>query len=68
MAQRVQIQRIDDIDGGTAEKTVAFALDGTGYEIDLSSGNADALRGGLRLWVSGARRSRRREGSTGGPR
>lgn len=56
MAQRVQVQLIDDIDGGTAEETVAFALDGTGYEIDLSSGNADALRGVLQVWVSGARR------------
>lgn len=56
MAQRVQVQLIDDIDGGTAEETVAFALDGTGYEIDLSSSNADALRDAMQVWVSGARR------------
>jgi len=28
---------IDDIDGGAAEGTVRFALDGTEYEIDLNA-------------------------------
>lgn len=55
MAQRVQVQLIDDIDGGTAEETVIFALDGSSYEIDLSSSNADALRDAMQMWVSGAR-------------
>jgi hypothetical protein len=32
------------IDGGEAEGTVRFGLDGTEYEIDLSVKNADALR------------------------
>ena len=37
-------QLIDDIDGGKAEETVLFAIDGTNYEIDLSRRNAARLR------------------------
>ncbi len=44
MAQRVQTLLIDDLDGGEAEGTVRFGLDGAEYEIDLSAGHADALR------------------------
>ena len=36
MAQKVQTLLIDDLDGGEAEATVRFGLDGTDYEIDLS--------------------------------
>ncbi|HWG62187.1 MAG TPA: histone-like nucleoid-structuring protein Lsr2, partial [Streptosporangiaceae bacterium] len=32
MAQRIQTLFIDDIDGGEAEGTVRFALDGSEYE------------------------------------
>jgi hypothetical protein len=35
---------VDDLDGGDAEETVKFALDGIQYEIDLSKNNADKLR------------------------
>ena len=35
MAQKVQTLLIDDLDGGEAETTVRFGLDGTEYEIDL---------------------------------
>lgn len=44
MAQRVKIVLIDDVDGATAEETVAFQLDGAEYEIDLSRANSAALR------------------------
>ena len=44
MAQRVQVILEDDYDGGTADETVAFAIDGAEYEIDLSSKNAASLR------------------------
>src|SRR4028119_1884562 len=44
MAQRVQIILEDDYDGGTADETVSFALDGTEYEIDLSAKNAASPR------------------------
>ena len=37
-------QLIDDIDGGKAEETVLFAIDGMNYEIDLSRRNAARLR------------------------
>ena len=44
VAQKTQTLFIDDIDGGAAEGTVRFALDGTEYEIDL---NASALAPGI---------------------
>lgn len=39
MAQRVEVILEDDIDGGPADETVRFAINGTQYEIDLSSEN-----------------------------
>jgi hypothetical protein len=56
MAQRVQAVLIDDLDGGEAEVTVRFGLDGAEYEIDLSAGHADALRRALAPYVRAARR------------
>jgi hypothetical protein len=56
MAQKVTVQLVDDIDGGPAEETVSFSLDGVSYEIDLSSGNAAAFRDGLARYVGTARR------------
>jgi hypothetical protein len=56
MAQKVQVLLVDDVDGGVAEETVTFALDGTNYEIDLSNPNAKQLRDGLATWISHARR------------
>ncbi len=38
-------------------RTVTFGLDGTTYEIDLSPGDAAALRDDLATWVSHARRT-----------
>lgn len=59
MAQRVVVTLFDDIDGGEATETVSFGLDGKSYEIDLSSANADKLRGALAPFVeAGRRRSR----------
>ncbi len=57
MAQRVQVVLTDDVDGGVAEETVAFGLDGFGYEIDLSRSNAEKLRDALAPYVGVARRS-----------
>jgi hypothetical protein len=56
MAQKVQVILVDDIDGGEAEESVSFAIDGVNYEIDLSEGNATALREALAPWVGHARR------------
>jgi hypothetical protein len=71
VAQKIQTLFIDDMDGSPAEGTVRFALDGTSYEIDLSTGHAQALRAALSPYVDAARpepgtrrpaRSRRKPG------
>ena len=59
MAQKIQVLLVDDLDGGTATETVTFGLDGSGYEIDLSSENADKLREVLAPFVGHARRASR---------
>ncbi len=41
MARKVEVKLVDDIDGGVADETLKFSLDGTLYEIDLSSKHAD---------------------------
>lgn len=56
MAQKVQVILIDDIDGGPAEKTVSFSLDGDSYEIDLSPANAAKLRDSFAPYVGNARK------------
>jgi hypothetical protein len=56
MAQKIQTLFIDDIDGGEAEGTVRFALDGAEYEIDLSVKHSEELRGALNTYVSHARK------------
>lgn len=57
MARRVQVVLEDDVDGGQAEETVSFALDGRAYEIDLNSDNAAALREALAPWIAAGRRA-----------
>jgi Lsr2 len=56
MAQKVQTLYIDDIDGSEAAGTVRFALDGTEYEIDLSTAHDEALHTALGPYVAHARR------------
>ena len=56
MAQKVMVQLVDDLDGGPAEETVSFSLDGTAYEIDLSSANATGLRDALAPYIGHARK------------
>lgn len=56
MAQRVEIVLVDDVDGGTADETVAFQLDGSEYEIDLSRSNAADLRSTIEKWSIHARK------------
>lgn len=55
MAQKTTVRLIDDFDGGEAVETISFALDGTNYEIDLNSKNADKLRSSLEKFVGNAR-------------
>ena len=56
MAQQIQTLFIDDIDGGAAEGTVRFALDGADYEIDLSGKHSDELHAALWKYVEHARK------------
>lgn len=65
MAQKVTVQLVDDVDGSTADTTVEFALDGVNYTIDLSEGNAEALRESLASYVESARRTGGRKRSGG---
>ena len=69
MAQKIQTLFIDDIDGGAAEGTVRFALDGTDYEIDLNAKHSEELRSALGKYVTHARKvggSARRAGRAAG--
>lgn len=52
MAQVTNVKLLDDLDGGKAVETVAFGVDGVGYEIDLSLKNAKALRKALAEFVA----------------
>ncbi|MEU4891956.1 Lsr2 family protein [Streptomyces sp. NPDC044780] len=63
MAQRVVVTLSDDLEGGEAEETVTFGLDGKMYEIDLNSANASKLRDALAPYVE-AGRKRARSGKT----
>lgn len=60
MATRILTVLQDDLDGSDASETIAFALDGVSYEIDLSDKNASALRNSLSRWIASARRLRGR--------
>lgn len=59
MAQKVTIVLEDDLDGGPADETVVFGIDGTSYEIDLSEDNAARLRDALAEYIGHARRAGR---------
>jgi Lsr2 len=59
MAQKTIVQLIDDLDQGAADETVSFGLDGSSYEIDLSSANAAKLRDALAVYIANARRATR---------
>ena len=55
MAQVTRVRLVDDLDGGEAEESISFALDGVALEIDLSSDNAGKLRGIFAPYVAAAR-------------
>lgn len=65
MAQKVQVILIDDLDEGPADETLSFGIDGSSYEIDLSSKNAAALRDAVAKYV-GAAHKLGRSGSRSG--
>jgi hypothetical protein len=57
MVQRRIVELVDDLDGGQAEETIRFAVDGLDYEIDLSADNAARLRAAFGPYVAVARRT-----------
>ena len=57
MAKTVIVKLTDDIDGGDADETVQFALDGKNYEVDLSAANASKLRETFKLYIEKGRSS-----------
>jgi nucleoid-associated protein Lsr2 len=65
VAQKVQVILEDDLEGGKADETVTFGLDGASYEIDLSTKNAAKLRDTLSPYVGSARKVSGRGGGRG---
>lgn len=60
MIQRIQTLYVDDCDGKSeADETVQFALDGTYYEIDLTTDNAGKLRAAIQPWLESGRKVQR---------
>ena len=68
MAQSVQIILEDDLEGGPADETIQFGVDGRQYEIDLSTANAEKLREALRPYAAAGRRAQGKITRTTGPR
>lgn len=64
---RTVTELTDDIDGGDADETVSFALDGTAYEIDLNEENAAALRDAIAPFLGHARKGTRAPGRRQAP-
>ena len=57
MARKVITVLTDDLDGGKADRTVEFSLDGVAYTIDVSDENAGVLRKALDPYISAGRGS-----------
>lgn len=57
MARETIVRLVDDLDGGAADETVSFSLDGVAYEIDLSNDNAKKLRDSLQSYLEHSRKA-----------
>jgi hypothetical protein len=68
MAKQVITLLTDDLDGGEADRTVEFGLDGVNYTIDLSEKNAGKLRKALDPYLNAATRVGRSGGEGRGAR
>ena len=71
MAKKTIVELTDDLDGSPADETLRFALDGSEFEIDLSTAHAKQLRNALQPFAKAARspngkRGGRRRGGSGG--
>lgn len=65
MAQKVITEFIDDIDGSSAERTFTFAVDGTNYEIDLSTENIADFKSAIGGFIESARKVKASRSSDG---
>ena len=63
MAKQIVTLLTDDIDGGEADRTIEFGLDGVNYTIDLSEKNSGKLRKALDPFLAAATRVGRANGS-----
>jgi hypothetical protein len=63
MAKQVITVLTDDIDGGDADRTIEFGIDGVNYTIDLSEKNAGKLRKALDPYLTVASRIGRTNGN-----
>jgi hypothetical protein len=65
MARQIITVLTDDLDGGDADRTVEFGLDGVSYTIDLSEKNAGKLRKSLEPYLAVAAKAGRSTGRGG---
>ena len=63
MAKQTIMVLTDDLDGGAADRTIEFGLDGVNYTIDLSEKNAGKFRKALDPYLAVASRIGRTGGS-----
>lgn len=68
MAEKVHVELVDDLDGGKAEETVRFAIDGRAYVIDLSKRNATAMRKAFEKYTQAGRAAGSAPGRSGAKR
>ncbi len=66
MAQKVQVMLVCDLHDEEVEgfETVAFGLDGTGYEIDVCEEHGTELRDDFATYVGAARKAGRASGNS----
>ena len=69
MAQKTIVKTYDDLDGSEIDpdgKSISFSLEGTSYEIDLSSKNVEKLREAFAVYTAKARKVSGRTGRSSG--
>jgi hypothetical protein len=64
MAKQVITVLTDDLDGGDADRTIEFGLDGINYTIDLSDKNVGKLRTALDPYLTAAAKVGRTNGNS----
>ena len=57
MAKTVIVKLTDDIEGGDADETIHFSLDGKSYEIDVNATNAAKVRDAFKPFIDKGRSS-----------